>query len=83
MKGLFLTIAGVAAAVSLTVGLNSASASTHSTGAAQRVAVAGTGLGRILVDGRGRTLYLFAKDTPGRSACTCNAPPSAAADHIR
>jgi predicted lipoprotein with Yx(FWY)xxD motif len=70
VKGLFLTIAGLAAAVSLTVGLNSASASTHSASAAQRVAVAGTGLGRILVDGRGRTLYLFAKDTHGKSACT-------------
>jgi predicted lipoprotein with Yx(FWY)xxD motif len=70
VKGLFLTIAGLAAAVSLTVGLNSASASSHSASAAQRVAVAGTGLGRILVDGRGRTLYLFAKDTHGKSACT-------------
>jgi predicted lipoprotein with Yx(FWY)xxD motif len=70
VKRLFLTLAGVAAAVSLTVGLSSASASTHSASAAQRVAVAGTGLGRILVDGRGRTLYLFAKDTHGKSACT-------------
>jgi len=29
-----------------------------------------TRLGRILVDARGRTLYLFAKDRRGRSACT-------------
>ena len=28
-----------------------------------------TRLGRILVDARGRTLYLFAKDHAGRSAC--------------
>jgi predicted lipoprotein with Yx(FWY)xxD motif len=28
-----------------------------------------TRLGRILVDARGRTLYLFAKDRAGRSAC--------------
>ena len=27
-------------------------------------------LGRILVDSRGRTLYLFERDRPGRSACT-------------
>jgi len=27
-------------------------------------------LGRILVDGRGRTLYLFERDPRGRSACT-------------
>ena len=29
-----------------------------------------TRLGRILVDARGRTLYLFAKDRRGHSACT-------------
>jgi uncharacterized protein (TIGR03118 family) len=28
-----------------------------------------TGLGKVLVDARGRTLYLFGKDTRGRSAC--------------
>jgi predicted lipoprotein with Yx(FWY)xxD motif len=67
MKSLLL-IAGVIAAVSLTVGLSAASASSHSTGT--KVGLASTGLGRILVDGRGHTLYLFAKDTPGRSTCT-------------
>ena len=35
-----------------------------------KVAVASSGLGRILVDGRGRTLYLFEKDKHGKSACT-------------
>jgi predicted lipoprotein with Yx(FWY)xxD motif len=43
------------------------------------VTTARTGLARILVDGRGRSLYLFEKDTHGRSACarTCAAywPP--------
>jgi predicted lipoprotein with Yx(FWY)xxD motif len=34
------------------------------------VATAPTGLGRILVDGRGRSLYLFEKDARGRSACS-------------
>ena len=34
------------------------------------VAVARTRLGRILVNARGRTLYLFTKDRHGRSACT-------------
>jgi predicted lipoprotein with Yx(FWY)xxD motif len=28
-----------------------------------------TGLGRVVVDARGRTLYLFEKDRRGRSAC--------------
>lgn len=34
------------------------------------VTTARTGLGRIIVDGRGRSLYLFEKDTRGRSACS-------------
>lgn len=70
MRGLVLTIAALAAASSLAVGLNSASASSQTAGAATRVAVASSGLGRILVDGRGRTLYLFAKDKHGKSTCT-------------
>lgn len=45
-----------------------ASAPTHSTGPA-RVSAANTSLGRIVVDNTGRTLYLFEKDTNGRSAC--------------
>ena len=70
MKGLLLTLGALAAAVSLGVGLNSALAANHSAGAGGKVAVAGTGLGRVLVDGRGRTLYLFEKDKRGKSACT-------------
>jgi predicted lipoprotein with Yx(FWY)xxD motif len=31
---------------------------------------ADAGLGTILVDSHGRTLYLFQRDTPGQSACT-------------
>jgi predicted lipoprotein with Yx(FWY)xxD motif len=69
MKGL-LPIAGViAAAVSLTVGLNSALASNHATSTSTKVGLASSGLGRILVDGRGHTLYLFAKDKHGKSTC--------------
>ena len=37
-----------------------------------KVAVAKTRLGSVLVDGRGRTLYLFANDRHGKSACTGN-----------
>ena len=70
MRGLVLTIAGLAAASSLAVGLNSASASSNAASAATRVGVASSGLGRILVDGRGRTLYLFEKDKHGKSTCT-------------
>jgi predicted lipoprotein with Yx(FWY)xxD motif len=70
MKGLLLSIGAVAAVVSLTVGLSSALAANHPAGAGVKVAVASSGLGKVLVDGRGRTLYLFAKDKHGRSACT-------------
>jgi len=34
------------------------------------VTTARTGLGRVIADGRGRTLYLFEKDTTARSACS-------------
>jgi len=37
---------------------------------ATSVATASSGLGRIVVDGRGRTLYLFEKDKGGKSACS-------------
>jgi predicted lipoprotein with Yx(FWY)xxD motif len=36
---------------------------------AATVSTRDTGLGTVLVDGRGRTLYLFEKDTPTRSSC--------------
>jgi predicted lipoprotein with Yx(FWY)xxD motif len=43
---------------------------THAAGGGAKVAVANSGLGRILVDGRGHTLYLFAKDKHGKSTCS-------------
>ena len=70
MKALLLTIGALAATLSLAVGLSSASAANSSTVTGARVAVAGTWLGKVLVDGRGRTLYLFAKDRRGKSSCT-------------
>ena len=70
MKGLVLTIGAVAAALSLTFGLGAASASSSSAAATTKVAVANSNLGRVLVDARGRTLYLFAKDRNGKSACS-------------
>jgi predicted lipoprotein with Yx(FWY)xxD motif len=69
MKGLLPTIGGLAAALSLAVGLNSALAANQSADAGVKVAVANSGLGRVLVDGRGRTLYLFQKDRRDKSAC--------------
>jgi predicted lipoprotein with Yx(FWY)xxD motif len=68
MKALSLSIIAV---VALSVaGLGAAFAATRSSGSRARVSTAGTGLGRIIVDGRGRTLYIFEKDKRGRSACS-------------
>src|SRR6266700_3862952 len=44
-------------------------ASTSPTGSAT-VTATSTKLGSILVDGKGRTLYLFQKDSPNQSACS-------------
>jgi predicted lipoprotein with Yx(FWY)xxD motif len=44
-------------------------APTSAPSAVATVSVASTTLGRILVDGSGRTLYLFEKDRPDQSAC--------------
>ena len=70
MKALLLTIAALTAALSLAVGLGSASAANGSTATGTKVAVASSRLGNVLVDGRGHTLYLFAKDSRGKSSCT-------------
>ncbi len=57
---------------------------THSAAAPAKVAVASSALGRVLVDGRGRTLYLFEKDKHGRSACNREMRQLlAAADRLR
>ena len=70
MKCLLLTLAGLAIALSLT---GSALATNHSTTAGMKVGVANSRLGQIIVDGRGRTLYLFEKDKRGKSAAPGNA----------
>ncbi len=48
---------------------SAAVASARSATAATGVGVASSRLGRIVVDGKGRTLYLFEKDKNRRSAC--------------
>jgi predicted lipoprotein with Yx(FWY)xxD motif len=47
-----------------------ASASVRSSTGTTKVGVASSRLGRIVVDGKGRTLYAFANDKNGRSACS-------------
>ena len=69
-------LVGVTVVMAMAATTAVALAATHSTTGqtvrathAAKVAVANSGLGRILVDGRGHTLYLFAKDKHGRSSC--------------
>jgi predicted lipoprotein with Yx(FWY)xxD motif len=66
MKSLLFSFAVLTATLSLTGG---ALAVNHPIGAGVKVTVASSGLGRILVDGRGQTLYLFERDKHGKSAC--------------
>jgi predicted lipoprotein with Yx(FWY)xxD motif len=67
MKGLILSI-GAVAAVSLSLALGGIASASSSSSA--KVGVASSKLGRILVDQHGRTLYLFARDKKGKSACS-------------
>lgn len=57
---LILPLVGVSPATSF-----AATASAHTA----KIALSRSALGSILVDSRGRTLYLFEKDRPNRSAC--------------
>ncbi len=72
----FLTGAAAAVAVLVLAGCSSGPASasagppTSNKGPASTVDVATSGLGQILVDSQGRTLYLFQRDTATHSACT-------------
>jgi predicted lipoprotein with Yx(FWY)xxD motif len=49
---------------------SAAMASASSAPGATKVGVASSRLGRIVVDSKGRTLYAFARDKNGRSACS-------------
>ena len=67
---LFIATAALLGAVlvSAALGDNSAASSQRPSNGA-RVALGKTTLGKVLVDARGRTLYLFEKDSHGKSAC--------------
>jgi predicted lipoprotein with Yx(FWY)xxD motif len=62
-----VSVLGVAGGIAALLVLSLSSTSTSSTGAS--VSVGNSSLGRILVDRRGLTLYLYARDGPGRSVC--------------
>jgi predicted lipoprotein with Yx(FWY)xxD motif len=61
------------AAAALVAASPAAAAPKGSAAQTAKLALSRSSLGRILVDGHGRTLYLFEKDRGGRSACagTC------------
>jgi predicted lipoprotein with Yx(FWY)xxD motif len=69
VKRSHLTLVTLTAVAALAGGSSAAPAATHSAARAATVKTAASSLGRILVDGRGRTLYLFEKDKRGRSFC--------------
>ncbi len=58
------------AIVSVAVGVSAAVGGTHAATRAVTIKTANSSLGRIIVDARGHTLYLFEKDTRRHSACT-------------
>jgi predicted lipoprotein with Yx(FWY)xxD motif len=70
MKRLPLAIAAVVAALVATAVLGAGLAAGSSAASGTTVKVAKSRLGKIIVDGRGRTLYLFEKDRRGHSACS-------------
>ena len=66
---MIVAAAGVAALAATILALHApATHAAPATGAV--VSTASTGLGRIIVNSRGRTLYLFGKDRNGKSACS-------------
>jgi predicted lipoprotein with Yx(FWY)xxD motif len=77
-----ITVAATVAAVLIPASLAGPSRDSGAT-----VSVRQSTLGRILVDGRGHTLYLFEKDTRGRStcngACAAGWPPLIASGQAR
>ena len=71
MKRLGFAIAALAAVATLALGtVDATEAGAGGTPTGATVTSSSSTLGRILVDGRGRTLYLFEKDRLGRSTCT-------------
>jgi predicted lipoprotein with Yx(FWY)xxD motif len=86
LLALLALAAGLAACGGAAYGVNtSAPAQVARTPA--KIKLRSTHLGRILVDSSGRTLYMFGKDTNGRShcsgACASNWPPLTTAGHPR
>jgi predicted lipoprotein with Yx(FWY)xxD motif len=69
-RSLLLSIVVSTAAVVIGVGAAAAHSGTPSIARATTIKAASSSLGRIVVDAKGRTLYLFEKDARGRSSCS-------------
>jgi len=71
-KGRKMKVLGfvIAAVVALSIGSVGAAVAGSTAPRAAKVGTARTGLGQVIVDSRGRTLYLFEKDRRGHSACS-------------
>jgi predicted lipoprotein with Yx(FWY)xxD motif len=65
-----LPIVALAAAGCGSSGGTSTTTAKAAGGSSATVSVANTGLGKILVDSKGRTLYLWEKDSGSKSACS-------------
>ena len=70
MKRLRLAIAALVAALAATAVLGTGLAAGSSVSKGTTVKTAKSRLGKIIVDGKGRSLYLFEKDRRGHSACS-------------
>jgi predicted lipoprotein with Yx(FWY)xxD motif len=68
---LFIAAAALSAAALSSLAFGDASSASSPRGSKGTLVTLGkTALGKVLVDARGRTLYLFEKDKRGRSACS-------------
>jgi predicted lipoprotein with Yx(FWY)xxD motif len=70
MKRLPIAIAAVVMALVATAVLGAGLAAGSSASSGTTVKAAKSRFGKIIVDGKGRTLYLFEKDRRGHSACS-------------
>jgi predicted lipoprotein with Yx(FWY)xxD motif len=66
---LFIAAAALSAAALVAAALGDTSSASAQASKGTLVALGKTPLGRVLVDARGRTLYLFENDKHGKSAC--------------
>jgi predicted lipoprotein with Yx(FWY)xxD motif len=69
MRARTTLLLALAAITSVLIATAAATAAPRASSPAATVTVRKTKLGRVLVDAKGRTLYLFLKDKKGKSAC--------------